>query len=316
MFDENFRVCFADTPFGVALHQRIRYQVFCLDKGFEDPGAFSATRETDAWDARSAHFIVQDLNSRQWVAATRLVLPRPQMDLPVQKTADLHATLCSDLGDAVGEISRFCIISQRSSVSAQTGSAALAATRPSPNSLEEWGIGMVSKIEQVSSNGHATQRVTVRFPHAGVKVLSTAHAELTRVTRPGGRVVLANWTRRGFIGQLLTMHGAFVPPPAEIPSPLLWADESVLRERFDEHTWRLTWTTRTLTFRYPHTPAGTAELFRAAYGPTVRAFAVLDEDGRASFAADLAEHWSWHQHGRGTSTEVDAEYLEVVAVRR
>ena len=141
-------------------------------------------------------------------------------------------------------------------------------------------------------------------------------AELTRVTRPGGRVVLANWTRRGFIGQLLTMHGAFVPPPAEIPSPLLWADETVLRERFDEHTWRLTWTTRTLTFRYPHTPAGTAELFRAAYGPTVRAFAALGEDARASFAADLAEHWSWHQHGRGTSTEVDAEYLEVVAVRR
>lgn len=148
MFDENFRVCFADTPFGVALHQRIRYQVFCLDKGFEDPDAFSATRETDAWDARSAHFIVQDLNSRQWVAATRLVLPRPQMDLPVQKTADLHATLCSDLGDAVGEISRFCIISQRSSVSAQTGSAALAATRPSPNSLEEWGIGMVRQRQQ------------------------------------------------------------------------------------------------------------------------------------------------------------------------
>lgn len=46
----------------------------------------------------------------------------------------------------------------------------------------EWGIGMVSKIEQVTSNGHPTQRVTVRFPHAGVKVLSTAHAELARVT--------------------------------------------------------------------------------------------------------------------------------------
>jgi len=141
-------------------------------------------------------------------------------------------------------------------------------------------------------------------------------AELARVTRPGGRVVLANWTRGGFIGRMLAMHGAVVPPPSEIPSPLLWADESVLRERFDERTWQLTLVKRTLTFRYPHTPSGTAELFRAAYGPTVRTFAALDENGRASFAADLAEHWSWHQRGNDTSTEVHAEYLEVTAVRR
>ena len=67
-----------------------------------------------------------------------------------------------------------------------------------------------------------------------------------------------------------------------------------------------------LTFRYPHTPAGTAELFRVAYGPTVRAFAALDEDTRAAFATDLAEHWAWQQRGSDAATEVDAEYLEVV----
>ena len=76
MFDDTFRVCFADTPFGVVLHQRIRYQVFCLDKWFEDPEAFSAAQETDAWDDQSAHFIVQNKDTRQWVAATRLVLPK------------------------------------------------------------------------------------------------------------------------------------------------------------------------------------------------------------------------------------------------
>jgi len=140
-------------------------------------------------------------------------------------------------------------------------------------------------------------------------------AELARVTRPGGYVALANWTRRGFIGQMLAMHGAAVPPPAEIPSPLLWADDAVLRERFDDRTWRLTTIPRTLTFHYFHTPAGTAELFRAAYGPTVRTFEALDEDGRASFAAALREHWTRHNRPGSTSTEVESEYLEVVAVR-
>jgi ubiquinone/menaquinone biosynthesis C-methylase UbiE len=141
-------------------------------------------------------------------------------------------------------------------------------------------------------------------------------AELARVTKPGGYVALANWTRSGFIGRMLALHAAVVPPPAGIPSPLLWADEEVLRDRFDSRDWHLTTTRHTLTFRYPHTPAGTAELFRAAYGPTVRVFDALDVDGRASFAADLVDHWLWHQRGPDKTTEVDSEYLEVIAVRR
>lgn len=141
-------------------------------------------------------------------------------------------------------------------------------------------------------------------------------AELARVTRPGGRVVLANWTRGGFTGRMLAMHAAVVPPPPGVPSPLLWADEDALRARFHDRAWRLATTVRTLTFRYPHTPAGTAELFRAAYGPTVRAFEALDMDGRAAFAAELTDHWTRHQRATGATTEVSAEYLEVVAVRR
>ena len=141
-------------------------------------------------------------------------------------------------------------------------------------------------------------------------------AELARVTRPGGYVALANWTRGGFIGRLLAMHAALVPPPAGVPSPLLWGDADVLRERFDDRLWRLATTPRTLAFRYPHTPAGTAELFRAAYGPTVRTFEALDEDRRATLAADLAAHWASHSRASDGTTEVDAEYVEVVAVRR
>lgn len=149
MFDESFRVCFADTPFGVGLHQRIRYQVFCLDKGFENPEAFSATRETDAWDAQAAHFIVQDLNSRQWVAATRLVVPRPERALPVETVADLDASVRQKLGQHVGEISRFCVISTRSTA-AGNGAQAVhdEQRRPSLNSLEDWGIGAVRQKQQ------------------------------------------------------------------------------------------------------------------------------------------------------------------------
>lgn len=142
MFDETFRVCFADTPFGVALHQRIRYQVFCLDKGFEDPGAFSAAQETDAWDDQSAHFIVQNKHTRQWVAATRLVLPKSGRPLPVESLKAFERHLLDEPDLVVGEISRFCIISNRSQieVDSQLG--------PEPNSLAAWGIGSIGKKQQ------------------------------------------------------------------------------------------------------------------------------------------------------------------------
>lgn len=140
--------------------------------------------------------------------------------------------------------------------------------------------------------------------------------ELARVTRRGGRVALANWTREGFIGRLLATHVAYVPPPAGAVSPLTWGDENVIRERFDARTWDVATTRRTLTFRYPHTPAGIAELFRGAYGPTVRTFEALDEDHRAWLAADLAEHWTRHHRPGLKFTEVDAEYLEVIATKR
>jgi ubiquinone/menaquinone biosynthesis C-methylase UbiE len=140
--------------------------------------------------------------------------------------------------------------------------------------------------------------------------------ELARVTRPGGEVALANWTRGGFVGQMLALHARRVSPPAGVPSPLLWGNEMWIREMFDEDTWQLTTRARTLTFRYPYSPAGTAELFRTSYGPTVRVFEALDESARVSFADHLLAHWSSHQRGSGETTVVDSEYLEVVAVKR
>lgn len=42
----------------------------------------------------------------------------------------------------------------------------------------EWGIGSVVKAEDVSSNGEYSQRLSVRFPNAGLKTINTSVADL------------------------------------------------------------------------------------------------------------------------------------------
>jgi SAM-dependent methyltransferase len=140
-------------------------------------------------------------------------------------------------------------------------------------------------------------------------------AEIARITRPGGRVALASWTPGGFMGELLSIHAAHVPLPLDLPDPVRWGDPAVVREWFDDGRWEATTEMRTLTMRYPHSPGGTAELFRAAYGPTVHAFELLGEDRRAVLAADLIAHWTRHCRATAAETEVEAEFLELVAVR-
>ena len=138
-----------------------------------------------------------------------------------------------------------------------------------------------------------------------------AAAELLRVRRPGGRIAMANWTPAGFIGQMFKTTAAHVPPP-NIPSPLLWGDEATVRERLRTGVADLQITRRMISFRLPMTPELTVDYFRAWYGPTLRAFAALDENGQAALRRDLTRLWSEHNRATDGTTHVEAEYLEVL----
>lgn len=142
-------------------------------------------------------------------------------------------------------------------------------------------------------------------------------AELLRVTKPGGRIALASWTPEGFIGKMFNVFKAHLPPPpAGVPSPMGWGDESTVRSRLQHGFADVRLTRRIALMRYPFPPAETVEFFRQYYGPTQKAFAALDTTAQAALRRDLVELQSAHNTARtpGT-TQVAAEYLEVVAVR-
>ena len=56
-------------------------------------------------------------------------------------------------------------------------------------------------------------------------------AELVRVARPNGRIIMVNWTPSGFVGQMFKAIARHVPPPAGVPSAMLWGVEDTVRER-------------------------------------------------------------------------------------
>lgn len=140
-------------------------------------------------------------------------------------------------------------------------------------------------------------------------------AELKRVCRPGGFIAMANWTPTGFIGQMFKIMAAHVPPPAGMPSPLLWGKEETVRERLGEGIAKLQSRPQIVTFEFPFSPVEVVETFRTYYGPTNKAFGTLGEEKQAALRKDLEQHWTEHNRATDGTTAVDSEYLEVIAIR-
>jgi 2-polyprenyl-3-methyl-5-hydroxy-6-metoxy-1,4-benzoquinol methylase len=140
-------------------------------------------------------------------------------------------------------------------------------------------------------------------------------AELVRVCRPAGRIVMANWTAEGFVGQMFKTIGKHVPPPPLMPSPLLWGNEATVRERLRDGVAQLQLSKRLYPFDYPFAPSEVVEFYRTYYGPTNRAFATLDAAGQTALRSDLEHLWAQNNRATDGTTRYDAEYLEVVAIR-
>ena len=96
---------------------RLRYQVYCVETGFEDPGRHPSGREYDGFDRRSAHSLTRHRPSGDYVGVVRLVLPDvhdPHAPFPLEaRSADaIDRTIVDPRRlprDSLAEISRFAV---------------------------------------------------------------------------------------------------------------------------------------------------------------------------------------------------------------
>jgi ubiquinone/menaquinone biosynthesis C-methylase UbiE len=140
-------------------------------------------------------------------------------------------------------------------------------------------------------------------------------AELVRVTRPGGRIGLANWTPEGFIGQLFKTIGKYQPPPIGVRSPAIWGTRSWLSSAFDRQASAIAVESRHFSFCH-RSPRHFLGLFREYYGPVLKAFEALDASGRDALARDIIDLIGRFNRSGDETMVVPSEYLEVVVTRR
>ena len=108
MFDNRYEVILADNEAARLIHHQVRYKVYCLEKGFEDESQSDNYVERDEWDAHSVHFTVRTKDTKEWVAAMRMVVRGPD-GLPIEQMCDIDPRAAS-IGEATAEISRMCIV--------------------------------------------------------------------------------------------------------------------------------------------------------------------------------------------------------------
>jgi len=142
-----------------------------------------------------------------------------------------------------------------------------------------------------------------------------AAAEMLRVVRPGGQIGLANWTPRGFIGQLFGVMGRHVPPPQGLTPPSRWGTVDYLEQLFRSQASDIHTASREFVFRY-RSAEHFIEVFRTWYGPVHKAFAALPPEKATMLERDLTELLNGNNVGGANSLVVPSEYLEIVVTRR
>jgi SAM-dependent methyltransferase len=159
-------------------------------------------------------------------------------------------------------------------------------------------------------------RVTSCFGVMFAPRQAVAVAELLRVTRPGGEIVVAAWTPEGVVGSMFRTSASYMPPPPEgfVP-PVMWGNEDHVRGLFADSGAELSFERRTVEFE-----GESAEAFVARdeliLGPSVMAKAALEQQGRYDeLRSDvLALYESFNEASDG-SFRAPAEYL-VTVVRK
>jgi ubiquinone/menaquinone biosynthesis C-methylase UbiE len=219
-------------------------------------------------------------------------------------------------------------------VAAGNGNATLAAAR---RGADVTSTDYVPSLLDAARRRAESERLAVHFQEADAEnlpfpdgsfdvVLSTfgvmftpdqekAAAEMLRVSKPGGRIGLANWTPDGFVGQMFKVIGKYSPPPDGVRSPARWGTLDGVQELFGSAGRIVASRLRRFQFRY-RSAEEWLDVFRTYYGPMNRTFAALPSRRADQLRSDLLDLAQGANRSVDGALIVPSSYLEIVLERR
>jgi N-acyl amino acid synthase of PEP-CTERM/exosortase system len=243
VFSEYFDVITDDESWVVDEAFKLRYQVYCIEQGFEDASQFKDKREFDDVDCRSAHGIVRHLTSGVTAATVRLVLPDRNNSgaaFPIEEHCGDFLKLVSPIlkgvpRHSIAEISRFAVSKDFKRRLGEAGHVAgvgpdhdkyLKQCPSGKRVIPHLILGLFVAIVRMSAEHNITHwyavmdesllRLLGRFgiDFAPIGDLVDYHGLRQPCFRSVDEVLAGIWKKRLDVWQLITANGAVWPAPA------------------------------------------------------------------------------------------------------
>ena len=96
----------------------------------------------------------------------------------------------------------------------------------------------------------------------------------------------------------------------------MWGVEETVRERFGRRHLKAGSEASKAQVRVSFLSRGSSRALPNLFGPAHKALVLLDETRQAALRKDLEQLWTANNRATDGTTDVEAEYLEVIAVRQ
>ncbi|HEY8536486.1 MAG TPA: class I SAM-dependent methyltransferase [Vicinamibacterales bacterium] len=117
--------------------------------------------------------------------------------------------------------------------------------------------------------------VVSQFGHMFAPRPDVALREMLRVLKPGGTLAFSTWPPEQYVARVFTLVAQYMPPPPiEAPSPALWGDPDVIRERLGDAVRDIAFA-RDAMFVTSLSPQHSRMNFERTAGPVIQLVATL-----------------------------------------
>ncbi|WP_166259966.1 PEP-CTERM/exosortase system-associated acyltransferase [Marinobacter salicampi] len=239
IFNSVFNVQLATSPEVINEVYEVRYQVYCIDRPFEDPNCFADKREHDSYDPRSAHALIRHRITGDSVAAVRLVMTgdNPEnADFPMEghcvphMDLDAQSAIAEAPREKIAEISRMAVsrefrrrLNEDKSVSGISDSAYYSDSENGKRAMPYISLGLFAAILQMSVKHGIThwmavmepaqlrllKRFGVEFDHVGPVI--EYHGRRRPAFTEAASLIEGIRLRRPDVWSLITADGKYLP---------------------------------------------------------------------------------------------------------